>query len=62
VFEKASAHVSTEIYGEIFSTIGRGLEAEGYDGIVIIGPFNCLPFRISESILRPLCIQRGMPI
>ena len=64
LFEKASAHVSPEIYGEIIPTIGRGLEAEteGYDGIIIIGPFNCLPFRISESILRPLCIQRGMPM
>ena len=27
-----------------------------------IGPFNCLPFRISEAILKPLSIQRGMPI
>ncbi len=64
LFERASEHVSPEIYGEIFPTVGRGLEAEteGYDGIIIIGPFNCLPFRISESILRPLCMQRGMPI
>jgi hypothetical protein len=37
-------------------------EAEGYDGIIIIGPFNCLPFRIAEAILKPLSIQRGMPI
>jgi predicted CoA-substrate-specific enzyme activase len=64
LFEKASAHVAPEIYGEILTTVGRGLEAEtdGYDGIIVIGPFNCLPFRISESILRPICIQRGMPI
>ena len=64
LFEKASAHVAPEIYGEILPTVGRGLEAEtdGYDGIIVIGPFNCLPFRISESILRPICIQRGMPI
>ena len=42
----------------------RGLKPrrEGYDGIILIGPFNCLPFRISEAILKPLCIQRGMPI
>ena len=45
-------------------TVGRGLEAEsdGYDGIIIIGPFNCLPFRISEAILKPLSIRQGMPI
>ncbi len=64
LFEKASDHVSTGIYGEIVPTVGRGLEAEaqGYDGIIIIGPFNCLPFRISESILKPLSIRHGMPL
>jgi predicted nucleotide-binding protein (sugar kinase/HSP70/actin superfamily) len=56
--------VSTGIYGEIVPTIGRGLEAEGegYDGIIIIGPFNCLPFRISEAILKPFSIRHGMPV
>jgi predicted nucleotide-binding protein (sugar kinase/HSP70/actin superfamily) len=64
LFEKASDHVSPGIYGEIVPTIGRGLEAEaeGYDGIIIIGPFNCLPFRISEAILKPLSIRQGMPV
>jgi predicted CoA-substrate-specific enzyme activase len=64
LFEKASNHVSPGIYGEIIPTVGRGLEAEeeGYDGIIIIGPFNCLPFRISEAILKPLSMQHGMPI
>ena len=63
-FAKASDHVSPGIYGEITPTIGRGLEAEadGYDGIIVIGPFNCLPFRISEAILKPLSIRQGMPI
>ncbi len=63
-FEKASDHVSPGIYGEIIPTVGRGLEAEalGYDGIIIIGPFNCLPFRISEAILKPLSIRSGMPV
>jgi len=64
LFEKAADHVSPGIYGEITPTIGRGLEAEaeGYDGIIIIGPFNCLPFRISEAILKPLSIRQGMPV
>jgi predicted CoA-substrate-specific enzyme activase len=64
LFEKASDHVSPGIYGEIIPTIGRGLEAEaeGYDGIIIIGPFNCLPFRISEAILKPLSMRQGMPV
>ena len=63
LFAKASAHVSPHIYGETIPTVGKGLEAdsEGYDGVVLIGPFNCLPYRVSEAILKPLCIQRGMP-
>ena len=53
-----------KIYGETIPTVGKGLEAEseGYDGIIVVGPFNCLPYRISEAILRPLSIRRGMPI
>lgn len=45
-------------------TVGKGLVAqrEGYDGLIVIGPFNCLPFRISESILKPLRIHSGMPL
>jgi hypothetical protein len=64
LFAHASEHVSPAIYGEIVPTVGKGVEAaaEGYDGIVVIGPFNCLPYRISEAILKPHCIQRGMPI
>ena len=45
-------------------TVGKGLEAasEGYDGLIVIGPFNCRPFRISEAILKPISILQGMPI
>ncbi|MBI2929658.1 MAG: anhydro-N-acetylmuramic acid kinase [Verrucomicrobia bacterium] len=64
LFEKAAEHVSPAIYGEVIPTVGKGLEAasEGYDGLILIGPFNCLPYRISEAILKPLSIQRRMPI
>lgn len=64
LFEQASEHVSPAIYGEVIPTIGKSLDAasEGYDGIILLGPFNCLPYRISEAILKPLCIQRGMPL
>ena len=64
LFADASEHISPKIYGEVIPTVGDGVraEVEGYDGIIIIGPFNCLPFRIAEAILKPLSIQRGMPI
>ena len=64
LFDKATEHVSPALYGETIPTIGKGLEAdrEGYNGIIVIGPFNCLPYRISEAILKPLSLQRGTPI
>jgi predicted CoA-substrate-specific enzyme activase len=64
LFESAAEHVSPALYGETIPTVGKGLEAdsEGYDGIIVIGPFNCLPYRISEAILKPLSLQRGTPI
>jgi len=64
VFHKGSEHVSHTIWGELLPTIGKGLNAaqEGYDGLIVIGPFNCLPFRISEAILKPLSLREGMPI
>ena len=64
LFEKASEHISPTIYGEIIPTLGKGLEAatEGYDGIILLGPFNCLQYRISEAILKPCSIKQGTPI
>ena len=64
LFARAAEHVSPAIFGELISTVGKGVEAaaEGYDGIFVIGPFNCLPYRVSEAILKPHCIQHGMPI
>jgi predicted CoA-substrate-specific enzyme activase len=64
IFKRGAEHVSPAIYGELLPTVGKGLEAahEGYDGMLVIGPFNCLPYRISEAILKPLSIRQGMPI
>ena len=54
-FSQAAEHLSPTIAGEAIPTVGKGVaaEEEGYDGIIAIGPFNCLPFRISEAILKP---------
>ena len=64
LFDRAAEHMSPTIFGEAIPSVGKGLEAavEGYDGIFLVGPFNCLPYRISEAILRPVCLQGGMPL
>jgi len=64
LIDKSSEHISPRIFGEVTPTVGRSLNAEyeGYDGIILIGPFNCLPFRISEAILKPVSIQHSMPL
>jgi predicted CoA-substrate-specific enzyme activase len=64
LFDRAAEHVSPTIFGETIPTVGKGLDAaaEGYDGTLLIGPFNCLPYRIAEAILRPLSSQHGMPM
>jgi predicted nucleotide-binding protein (sugar kinase/HSP70/actin superfamily) len=64
VFQHASQHISPAVFGEAIPTVGKAVAAgsEGYRGIIVIGPFNCLPFRISEAILRPFSIQTKMPI
>jgi len=64
VFRRASQYISLAISGEAIPTVGKAVAAgeEGYRGIIVIGPFNCLPFRISEAILKPFSIQTKMPI
>jgi predicted nucleotide-binding protein (sugar kinase/HSP70/actin superfamily) len=63
LFDRAAEHVSPTIFGEAIPSVGKGIEAasEGYDGTLLIGPFNCLPYRIAEAILRPLSLRLGMP-
>lgn len=64
LFERAVEHVSPTIFGEAIPAVGKGIGAadEGYDGTLLIGPFNCLPYRIAEAILRPLSLQRRLPM
>jgi hypothetical protein len=64
LFREAVRHISPAIFGEAIPTVGQGVAARemGYDGVIVIGPLNCLPFRISEAILKPHCIHNGVPI
>lgn len=64
VVGEATAHISPAKLSEAIPAVGEGLlaESQGYDGIILVGPFNCLPFRISEAVLKPLSITQGMPL
>jgi hypothetical protein len=64
LFRHASQHISPTIFGEAVPTVGKGVAArgEGYQGIIVIGPFNCLPLRISEAILKPFGLRERIPI
>ena len=64
IFQRASQHISPAIFGEAIPIVGKGAAAldEGYRGMILIGPFNCLPLRISEVILKPLSLHDGIPI
>ncbi len=64
LFDRALEHVSPTIFGEAIPAVGKGVGAaeEGYDGALLIGPFNCLLYRIAEAILRPLSLQHGVPM
>lgn len=64
LFDRAAEHVSPTIFGEAIPAVGKGISAaeEGYDGTLLIGPFNCLPYRIAEAILRPLSLQHRLPM
>ena len=64
IFQHASQHISPAIFGEAIPIVGKGATAmdEGYRGIIVIGPFNCMPLRISEAILKPLSFPNRIPI
>ncbi len=64
LFNAAIEHIDPTIFGESVISIGKGVavQNENYEGIIVLGPFSCLPFRIAESILKPLCIKNDFPI
>jgi len=49
----ASQHLSPDLYGEAILTIGSALDeiVSKTCGVISIGPFGCMPNRISEAIL-----------
>jgi predicted nucleotide-binding protein (sugar kinase/HSP70/actin superfamily) len=64
IYDNASEHIHPTIFGEGVLTIGKGVQAiDGeYDGIIVMGPLSCLPFKIAASILKPLCMKTDTPL
>ncbi len=56
VVENAKPYVSPKFSGEAVLTVGSALTeiASEVAGVIIIGPFGCMPNRISESILSEI--------
>ena len=53
VVEAAGDSISPELTGEAILTIGSTIDEiiDMVDGVIIIGPFGCMPHRVAESIL-----------
>jgi predicted CoA-substrate-specific enzyme activase len=54
VVESAEGIISPELTGEAILTIGGVVDEiiDDVDGVIIIGPFGCMPHRVAESILN----------
>jgi predicted nucleotide-binding protein (sugar kinase/HSP70/actin superfamily) len=60
VIENASPHISPNLQGEAVLTVGGSL-TEIIDhacGVIAIGPFGCMPNRLSEAILSETMTAR----
>ncbi len=57
-------YISNLIFGEAIPTIGKGLEIlddSTYDSLILTGPFNCLPYKVSQAILKPIYYKHNTP-
>lgn len=56
VVENAKPYISHKLSGEAILTVGSALTevASQVAGVIIIGPFGCMPNRVSESILSEI--------
>ena len=56
VIDKASPFISPHLAGEAILTVGSALSEIVTDvcGVIAIGPFGCMPNRLSEAILSDI--------
>jgi predicted nucleotide-binding protein (sugar kinase/HSP70/actin superfamily) len=53
VIEASAAVISKKLTGEAVLTVGSVIDeiVDEVDGVIIIGPFGCMPHRVAESVL-----------
>jgi predicted nucleotide-binding protein (sugar kinase/HSP70/actin superfamily) len=64
IINLSSEWISRLIFGEAIPTIGKGLETledSHFDSLILTGPFNCLPYKISQAILKPIYMEENVP-
>jgi len=61
IMKVASSFLNPVLTGEAILTIGTTLHEvlDYYDGVISIGPFGCMPSRISEAIIKSALHQVG---
>lgn len=68
VIETGADFISPSLFGEAILTVGASVESlqhspeENYHGVSVIGPFNCMPRGVAESILKPHSRQDDLPL
>jgi predicted CoA-substrate-specific enzyme activase len=68
VIETGADFISPSLFGEAILTVGASIESlqhspgENYHGVAVIGPFNCMPRGVAESVLKPHSRQDDVPL
>ncbi|MHA1562783.1 MAG: hypothetical protein ACTSPA_11725 [Promethearchaeota archaeon] len=64
IVKNAEPLINPMIFGEAILNVGKGieiLEDRSFNGLILIGPQYCLPYRISQAILQPIFIENNYP-
>jgi len=64
IYKQSKPWISSTIFCEAIPTIGKGLETlenSIFDSLVLTGPLNCLPYKISQAILKPIYLENHTP-
>ena len=64
IVKKAEPLINPMIFCEAILNVGKGIEIlddREFNGLILIGPQYCLPYRISQAILQPIFIESKYP-